>query len=478
LLFRASMSSSDNEAKIQRAPLSEDDEKNVAMEEENTNANAPFRFVVKDKKFTQQFAAIYYVRLRLLKQIALDNAREALKNSEHKNVAIVHKVPDVTEDTVCLVAGTLYKEMKLKPSILDEYADKHRVVVPRSHYRSDDDTLVLEDEYGRAKLVGLTAESLPMAGLVSGTVVAVLGRELESSGEFQVERIFFPGLPPQKPLPPPKAKAPARYVALVGGLHIGTNEPDYEPLPTQMMVDYITGLAGEQKDHELAASIVRVIVCGNALHKNTAPVQVHTAVGKAAKAKKAAEDKARIMPPLHELDMMLTQLASSVQVDLMPGETDPSNFALPQQPLHLVLFPTARTYSSFSCQTNPCSLATHGVTFVGSSGQPVCDLAKYAEASSPVEYLERCLQWRNIAPTAPDTLACYPFQDNDPFVMTECPHVFFAGNQDKFESTLIEGSQGQKVRLVCVPSFSKTGVLVLVNVNDLSVETIQFAVRS
>ena len=43
--------------------------------------------------------------------------------------------------------------------------------------------------------------------------------------------------------------------------------------------------------------------------------------------------------------------------------------------------------------------------------------------------MERSLQWRHLAPTAPDTLPCYPFCDTDPFVLGECPHVYFVGNQ-------------------------------------------------
>ncbi len=35
-----------------------------------------------------------------------------------------------------------------------------------------------------------------------------------------------------------------------------------------------------------------------------------------------------------DMDMVLTELASALPVDVMPGAEDPTNVALPQQPLH------------------------------------------------------------------------------------------------------------------------------------------------
>lgn len=39
-----------------------------------------------------------------------------------------------------------------------------------------------------------------------------------------------------------------------------------------------------------------------------------------------------------------------------------------------------------------------------------------------------------------DRVGCYPFQDRDPFVLEETPHIFFAGNQPEYASRLIQGS--------------------------------------
>jgi DNA polymerase delta subunit 2 len=61
--------------------------------------------------------------------------------------------------------------------------------------------------------------------------------------------------------------------------------------------------------------------------------------------------------------------------------------------------------------------------------------------------------------------------------MKECPHVYFVGNQPKFSTTMIEGPAGQFVRLVTIPKFKETGVLVLVDTETLEVECVKFKVH-
>lgn len=71
---------------------------------------------------------------------------------------------------------------------------------------------------------------------------------------------------------------------------------------------------------------------------------------------------------------------------------------------------------------------------------------------------------------------CYPFQDKEQFVIEECPHVFFVGNQPNFETAIIEGPQGQTVRLIAVPKFKETGEVLLLDLDTLDVEMIKFEV--
>ena len=137
---------------------------------------------------------------------------------------------------------------------------------------------------------------------------------------------------------------------------------------------------------------------------------------------------------------------------------------------------TKEERSWFDSATNPHDFDLDGWRFLGTGGQTVNDIYKYVSGEERLEMMEAMLRWRLAAPTAPDTLWCYPFQDGDAFVMKECPHVYFAGNQPKFETGLIEGPQGQTVRLTAVPSFRETGEVVVMDLETLGVEVVKIEI--
>jgi len=94
------------------------------------------------------------------------------------------------------------------------------------------------------------------------------------------------------------------------------------------------------------------------------------------------------------------------------------------------------------------------------------------------------LRWRHLAPTAPDTLAAYPYFDADPFILHSAPHVFFAGGQPEFATALVEAGERDEagaggpapaaVRVVSVPNFCTSGCVVLVNVATLACHPVYF----
>ena len=89
--------------------------------------------------------------------------------------------------------------------------------------------------------------------------------------------------------------------------------------------------------------------------------------------------------------------------------------------------------------TNPCQLSVDQVRFLGTAGQNVDSIGMCCTDLSPIQSLSTLLDWRHLAPTAPDILACYPMPQEDLFVIEEAPHVFFAGNQPRFESQVVQG---------------------------------------
>jgi DNA polymerase delta subunit 2 len=168
------------------------------------------------------------------------------------------------------------------------------------------------------------------------------------------------------------------------------------------------------------------------------------------------------------------------------------------------MFGAASAFSTFSCETNPTYIhitsesehepqaeATSSLrapifrTLLVNSGQPINDMFKYLPSppSTRLTLAESTLRWRHMAPTAPDTLWCHPFFAKEPFVISETPDLYIIGNQPRFQTRIVtgdpneDGSGDKRCRVVLVPRFADTGVLVLVNLRTLGVKILRFAVE-
>ncbi|KAG4927953.1 hypothetical protein JHK85_054439 [Glycine max] len=338
----------------------------------------------------QQYSQIYFARLHLMRTLLYSLIPHWKPNSP------VCTVLGLEEGKECVIVGTLYKHMKLKPCILDEYS-KERSVVPlvKPHnFIHPDDHLVLEDESGRVKLSGYI---ISPSEYVTGIVVALLGKET-GAGDFLVQDVLQAGLPPQIEFPLKSRED--KYVVLVSGLSVGSSSSN--PLQFQLLIDHITGHLGDEKNL-------------------------------------ASKDLSRMAEPIKELDILLSQIAAGLPLDIMPGPSDPANFSLPQQVNRLFSILLSLMLNLLYLEHDPHTASR----FLGTSGQNVDDLEKYSEAKDKLEFMERTLRWRHLAPTAPNTL----------------------------------GSEGQLVRLVCVPKFSETGVAVMLNLRDLDCYALSFGTQ-
>lgn len=87
------------------------------------------------------------------------------------------------EEVPSVIIGTLYKHQELKPSVLKEMAEELQAVPQpsRLNYCSSKDSLFLEDDVARVKLVG----NLTVEALVTGLVCAVCGHQTKD-GSFWV----------------------------------------------------------------------------------------------------------------------------------------------------------------------------------------------------------------------------------------------------------------------------------------------------
>ncbi|MEE6515680.1 hypothetical protein FKM82_024628 [Ascaphus truei] len=302
-------------------------------------------------------------------------------------------------------------------------------------------------------------------GPVRGAVLAVLGAEVDP-GRFVVEDFCLASLPPQTSL---SALSEDRYVLLASGLGLGGGSGD-SLLGLQLLLDTVTGQAGAEGEQSCAARISRVILAGNLLSEST---QAKDSLNKAKYLSKKTQ--AASVEAVKMLDEILLQLSGSVSVDVMPGPFDPTNYTLPQQPLHRCMFPQAAPYSTLHMVTNPYQAEIDGVRILGTSGQNISDIFKYSSMQDYLEILEWTLQVGHLSPTAPDTLGCYPFYKVDPFILQTCPHVYFCGSAPSFSCKVVQGKEGQRVLLLTVPRFSSTQTACLVNLRTLHCQPIDFS---
>ena len=418
--------------------------------------------------------------------------------------------------------------MPLKPNILADIAADNWIAAPPSRERyvnphTGEDKVLIEDESGRLRLTGAVLKDHL---LVTGVIVAVMGTE-NRDGEFEVVDLKIAGLAPQPgrfSLEPDAAKPSATEeeqstkIALLSGLELSGDNAS--TLSHDLLLEFLTGEAASISLQNLSSQISRLVVLGNSLAESNPlgarddnfAAQQDRRKGQSSTGRKYGYDSSTYNPaPTTQLDDFFAALLPSLPITIMPGESDPANVSIPQQPLHPALFPRSRAYADppaaasmnmqqgtyttkkkrtapppefpFHSITNPAYLSMDGQLCLFSSGQPTIDIMRYLSVSdniSTLDLMESTLQWRLIAPTAPDTLWCYPYQNRDPFVIGDekCPVLYAVGNSEQFDTRIVQGSAEQWVRLISVPNFSISGEIVIVDLDDLSCQRIKIGVEN
>ncbi|KAJ6547330.1 DNA polymerase alpha/epsilon subunit B-domain-containing protein [Mycena capillaripes] len=461
-----------------------------------TDSTPSFLITTANKSYKHQYANIYFVRLRILRDVVEEKARQRWHGIKG-NPTLVPKVLEVEKSQLCYIVGTVYMDMPLKPNVMEDIARDNSIPPPPplSKFYSPDDNIMLEDESGRIQLVG---ERVVGARLVTGVIIAALGIETPT-GEFEVVDICYAEMAPQ----PTHGEAEGQmdidadpqtdpWIAVVSGLDIGSTSPADAQI--QMLVEYLTGEEGGSHEQISAAQISRLIIAGDSL----APVVIKgegfdEKEGK--KGRRYGYDATSFSPhPTLSLSAHLLDIARAMPIHLLPGETDPSGVILPQQPFPRAMFGAVSSYGSFSCETNPTYLRIASGsesetniaitrTLLVNSGQPLNDMFKYVASppNTPLSLLESTIRWRHMAPTAPDTLWCHPYFSADPFLISETPDLYIVGGQPRFGTKMVsekgDSKPQKKCRVVLVPRFADTGILVLVNLRTLDVKCVKFGIR-
>ncbi|KAI0388892.1 DNA polymerase alpha/epsilon subunit B-domain-containing protein [Xylariaceae sp. FL0594] len=451
----------------------------------------------KEKPYQQQFADMYFLRLTKLKPAVEERGAQAWDGTVigGEPVKKAERVLDIRQGELCWVSGTIYMEMALKPNILEDVSKDRWISAPVSNntYYADDgsDAITLEDESGRIRLVG---DFLKDVILVTGCIVAVMGTE-NVNGELEVIDLKFADLPPQSerqaiPRPADRTKVEdededeemadtqprrgGRKIAIVSGLEFSSLDAGHS-LELSLLLEYLLGEALDPVAQRELSQISRLIIAGNSISPENARAGDGDQVQK-----KYGYDSSSYNPlPSQLLDEFLSTLLPTMPVTLLPGAKDPANATYPQQPIHPAMFPLSRAFTSTTSEpgwldtvTNPWEGEVDGWSVLATGGQNIDDIFKYLGSDDRLGMMEATCRWRCCAPTAPDTLWSYPFQDDDPFVLQTCPHLYIVGCQPRFSTKLIHGEGGQTVRLIAVPSFSVTGEIVIVDTETLEVSKV------
>ncbi|KOB76546.1 DNA polymerase delta small subunit [Operophtera brumata] len=396
------------------------------------------RFYQVSRDFSKQYAHIYSARLNTFRNILAP----AIKKKWSNTYKILKLCELRDKGTTCIIVGTIFKHQELKPSILKELSDQLEIIPQptRTYFVADSDSLVLEDELQRIKLVG---DCIDVHQVVTGVVCAILGSE-DEDGIFTVKDVCWPGCHIQKPLP--KLNEDRFTAEHMVSLHL--------------LMEWLCGLAGSSEYQGEISNIVRVIVAGGVFANYSTEKVLN---------------ESDVIASAELVDSFAASLSAVVPFDLMPGCKDPTGIMLPQKPFHYCLFPKATEYKTFNRVSNPYECDIGGFLCLGTSGEPIKDIMRYSKLDNSLDVLKKTLEWRHLGPTCPDTVPCTPCIDTDPFTIYNCPAIYFSGNSDKFATELYKGEDGQRVRLVCVPDFCESQTVAVVNLASLECHSMTFS---
>ncbi|EAN32752.2 DNA polymerase alpha/epsilon subunit B family protein [Theileria parva strain Muguga] len=396
------------------------------------------RFVTAGEGYKSQYYLRSMSKLQSMKKLLLETIKTKWSNlkiseSDPEAYKLVESINYVKGK--CVVIGTVFKQMKYHPTPLDEYIQKFDIKVEeKSEYTDDEDYLFLEDHTQRLILVG---NCINPHKFVSGLVIAVRGY-MNDENKFVTEDYTLPEIPDSLTLYNIKQEE-EKFIALISGLEMSGNELNYKSL--LLLQNFLLG----ESNSEYNKRLVRLVVAGNGIGRCDTE-------------------------SLKKSDLFYAQLASTINVDLMPGSLDPTNSNLPQQVINPILMENSRRYGTFRSTTNPYFFSIDGVRFLGLSGQTVEDICKFSRLSE-IDALKLVASSRCIAPTGTDSLPIH--SELDVFNLTEdseYPHVFFTGNCKEFEVGDFGTSGSTKLpKLVCVPSFKRDPTLVLISLRTLEV---------
>lgn len=339
-------------------------------------------------------------------------------------------------------------------------------------YIDESDQLILEDELQRIELAFTKKlkNNVNKDSLCTGLVVAFLGFENEQS-KFEVEDYCFKyteQTTDTNAIVKTSSKDDNKYVLFLSGIELGDAKANENHFKLQLLIDFLSGdfintasssenpekikINPDDKEmREKLANTVRLVIAGNSLSPSTQSKEMHNKAKYLTKNFVAGrfhlcfqlwltislrlQSKffdlflllAGSVNAIKQLDAIVEKLSNTISVDIMPGEYDPSNLMLPQQPLNNSMFTESKkNYNkSFFTATNPYRFHLNSTEFLGTSGQFINDIKKTTSLTDTIDIMKLLMSGGHLAPTCPDTLACYPYYKQDPFVLKYRKQLLF-----------------------------------------------------
>ena len=380
--------------------------------------------------------------------------------------------------------------MKLKPSCLKGMENMYGITKIEK-FIDEKDSLSLEDSSGRVKID--SKSNLNIDEFVTGIPVAFKG-QLNNKEIFVVNEYLFYRLedkitntPMDVELNTPKENQ--NLILFISNLKIGNPneiENGLGGFARSMLVDFIQNNNLTENLSNISSRIKRVIFVGASAYVNDKIEELDK--GSFIKAEEYKKEFNKIIENYTSLDKYLNLLSSYIQVDLMNNIEGNDGVYFPQNPNGQFLFlDNIRNINAktLNLVENPYIFDIYSYKlkdkkyFLGTSGENINCIMQYTSISEPLIAMEKTLEWGHLAPLAPDTFRIYPFTEKDPLLLEKIPDMYFISGKNEFKMKKVEFNYDEdskkSVTLMELPDFSSTFKGILYNIDDDSINEINFS---
>lgn len=380
--------------------------------------------------------------------------------------------------------------MKLKPSCLKGMENMYGITKIEK-FIDEKDSLSLEDSSGRVKID--SKSNLNIDEFVTGIPVAFKG-QLNNKEIFVVNEYLFYRLeekitntPMDVELNTPKENQ--NLILFISNLKLGNPneiENGLGGIARSMLVDFIQNNNLTENLSNISSRIKRVIFVGASAYVNDKIEELDK--GSFIKAEEYKKEFNKIIENYTSLDKYLNLLSSYIQVDLMNNIEGNDGVYFPQNPNGQFLF--LENIRNINAKTlnlveNPYIFDIYSYKlkdkkyFLGTSGENINCIMQYTSISEPLIAMEKTLEWGHLAPLAPDTFRIYPFTEKDPLLLEKIPDMYFISGKNEFKMKKVEFNYDEdskkSVTLMELPDFSSTFKGILYNIDDDSINEINFS---